>query len=147
MSTARLVLQLVFSLGIVLALMWVVSKVLRKASGGKGIGNLDVLARRQLGRGASVSVLRVGDRALVVGVTEHSVQLLAEVGAEEFVAAPETTAPQAPAGARTSVLPPAGAGQLPEAAPAQGPLAGSILAPSTWKQTVDVLRERTARRG
>lgn len=144
MSTARLVMQLAFSLGIVLLLMWGVSKVLRRASGGKGVGTLDVLARRQLGRGSSVSVIRVGDRALVVGVTEQAVSLLAEVDAEQFAVADE---PVAVPVTRVPVAPTGQAVQLPQSHQPQGPLAGSILAPSTWKQTVDVLRERTARRG
>ena len=135
MSTARLVVQLVVSLAAVLALMWLVSKVLRNAGGGRGVGTLDVVARRQLSRGASVSVVRVGDRAIVLGVTEQAVNLLAEVPVSELEVEPVAPAPQ-------QVRVPVAV----SAAPA-GKLAGSILSPGTWRQALDVLRERTARRG
>jgi flagellar biogenesis protein FliO len=45
---------------------------------------LEVLARQPLGKSASVAVLRVAGRTLLVGVTEHSVQLLSEVDATAF---------------------------------------------------------------
>lgn len=142
MTTARLLGQLVLALGVVLGLMWLTARALRGASRGRGPGALDVLARRQLSRGASVAVVRVGERALVLGVTEQTVSVLGEASAAEFPAAPSArTAPP-----RT----PPGDGNVPPAyavGNTAGPLSGSVLSPTTWRRTMEFLRERTARRG
>ena len=159
--TARLVGQLVLSLAAVLALMWLAAKVMKGAGGARSAVNLDIVARRQLSRGASVSVVRVGERAIVLGVTESSVTMLSEATLAEFEAT--ESAPRRGAGRAervratdiTSILSPgAETGDAPEAqtvlaarATGGGPLEGSILSPDTWRRTVDALRERTARRG
>lgn len=93
-STAALLARLVVSLAIVLGLMaacaWVLRKrgTLGRLTGG---GALAVLARQPLGRNASVAVVRVGERALVIGVTEQSVTLLGESDAASF--APDVDEP------------------------------------------------------
>lgn len=158
MSTAHLLGQLVLSLAAVLALMWVASKLLRRAGGVRTATTLEVVARKQLSRTASVSVVRIGERALVLGVTETTVSLLAEAALEDFAVEESESGSERAESPRTlsrrtrtplssvggSGLPVAGSTALPQA---RGPLAGSILSPATWKQSVDVLRERTARRG
>ena len=66
---------------------------------GRRRNRLEVLARQPLGKSASVAVLRVAGRTLLIGVTEHSVQLLSEVDATAFdniqttVLAPHDTDP------------------------------------------------------
>lgn len=70
-----MLLALVFVLGI----MWALARWARKPMGaGKGEQVLTVLARQQINRTSSVTVLRVMDRALVLGVTEQGVRLLTE---------------------------------------------------------------------
>ncbi|MDP9417610.1 MAG: flagellar biosynthetic protein FliO, partial [Actinomycetota bacterium] len=78
MTDAGDVLRFLLSFGFVLALMWGAARVMRKQVGGRGTGALEVLARQPVGRGSSVAVVRVGDQALVVGVTEQRVSLLGE---------------------------------------------------------------------
>nr|BFE89372.1 hypothetical protein GCM10020093_119740 [Planobispora longispora] len=45
---------------------------------GRGGGHLSVIARQQLSRNSSVAIVRVVDRALVLGVTDGQVTLLTE---------------------------------------------------------------------
>lgn len=84
-NVLELLLRLVLSMGLVVAIIVVAAKFLRNRPGlGLGLGRggdgpkLDVLDRTQVARNASVAVVRVGGRGLVVGVTEHQVTLLAE---------------------------------------------------------------------
>jgi flagellar protein FliO/FliZ len=75
--------RLLASLGMVVAVILVIAKVVR-ARGGLRLGRasdgpkLDVLDRTSLSRSASIAVVRVGGRGLVVGITDASVTLLAE---------------------------------------------------------------------
>ena len=80
----ELILRLVLSMGLIVAIIVVAAKVMKgrtTLSFGRGQSDgpkLDVLDRTQVARHATVAVVRVGGRGLVVGVTEHSVTLLAE---------------------------------------------------------------------
>jgi flagellar biogenesis protein FliO len=92
---------------------------------------LEVLARQSLGKNASVAVVRVGGRTLIVGVTDMAVQLLSEVDASVFDDPDESLAtPFAPATADAVV----------HAGPASAHAASSGLS------VLDLLRERTVRR-
>jgi flagellar protein FliO/FliZ len=151
-DTLTLALRVGFSLAIVFGLMWVAARVFRNKLGSRGAGTLEVLARQQVGRGASVAVLRVADRALVVGVTEHHITLLGDPITDlaaftarepEVASSPVTGAQSMFTAQRTengSVPVAPGAGPV-------GPLSGSVLSPATWRQALQVLRERTVRRG
>ena len=150
------------SLVAVLGLVWLVTRWLRRSRGAAG-GGVSVLSRTPIGAKAGVAVVRVGERALVVGVTEHQVSLLTEVPLEEVAAerapAPttieipaqpaasfdEALAAEAGAAARTTVAAPqlVGAAAPTRRAPL---LAGSALSPATWTQALHVIRERTTRR-
>nr|WP_269204801.1 flagellar biosynthetic protein FliO [Motilibacter deserti] len=149
-----MLLRLFLSLGVVIALMWLAAKVLRGSMGGKNTGALEILARQQLSRGASVSVVRVADRALVVGVTENTVTLLTETDLELIQAAQEAGQEATDADGDTSVtVDEDGNVHVVASRPARtgvsagsGPLAGSILSPDTWRRTVNALRERSTRR-
>jgi flagellar protein FliO/FliZ len=134
-----MVLRIGFSLLVVLGLMWALAKVARRPMAGRGGAALAVLARQQLSRSASVAVVRVVDRALVVGVSEGQVTLLAETDLAGFERAPaETTT-------RETIDPTLPAQRVAPEVPASR-LAGSALSPATWRQTMDFLRERTVRR-
>jgi flagellar protein FliO/FliZ len=127
----ELVLRIGFSLLIVFGLMWGLAKLARRPLGGKhGTGALSVLTRQQLSRGSSVAVVRVADRALVLGVTDQQVSLLAETTLEAFERHPHG------ADRREATSPVAGS---------PAPLDGSVLSPRTWRSTMDFLRDRTTR--
>jgi len=142
----RMLLALVFVLGV----MWLLARWARKPLGGKADRVMAVLARQQLSRTSSVTVLRVMDRALVLGVTEQGVQLITEteLSAVEEALATEATTGRSRARARAAL--PAG-----EAEPGQPEslaggrataLDGSVLSPRTWRQMVHAARELTVRR-
>lgn len=85
LSVLSLLGRLIISLGIVLALMAVLAKILRNRVM-PGMGRtavrrdaLQVLARQPLSRSASVAVVRAADRTLVLGVSDNGVRLLAEI--------------------------------------------------------------------
>ncbi len=130
-SLVALLIRVVVSLGVVLAVMAGAAAVLRRSGvvGTAGVGRrvrrrtvpLEVVARHGLSRGTSVTIVRLGGRALVLGVTEHRVSLLTEIDPTELDAPPEFDAAN-PSG------PGIGAGTLP------------------WKVALEQLRDRTVRR-
>jgi len=154
----RMLLALVFVLGV----MWLLARWARKPMDGKADRVMAVLARQQLSRTSSVTVLRVMDRALVLGVTEQGVQLLTET---ELPAIEDALASDADTGrswTRLRMLPatepaseggedaqgeaalrPAGRRQ---ALAGSAGLDGSVLSPKTWRQLVSAARDLTVRR-
>jgi flagellar protein FliO/FliZ len=123
----EIALRIFFSLAVVVLLMWGLAKVARRPLSGRNGGALSVLARQALSRGASVAVVRVGDRAYVVGVTDQTVTLLAEADPDAIEAAAH---PSHEVREQLSLDALAGAGSL----SGSGPLTGSALSPSTWRQ-------------
>lgn len=148
-------LRMVVSLAIVLALMYIAARLLQRTKGGaparrsprrftalassmkktkvgrraaRRRAQLDVIARQPLGKSASVAVVRVGDRTMLIGVTDASVQLLSEVDAALFN---EEEA--------TSELV-----ELASAAPV--PAASVATNARSTISVMDLLRERTVRR-
>lgn len=126
-SLVALLARLAVSLGVLLALMVAAGRLLRRQGLGSVAGThrrhaVEVLARQGVGRSASVTVVRAGDRALVLGVTESSVRLLVESDLDAFVV---------PEADRTSL-------------PGRGPDTGR--ANPAWKTVLDALRDRTVRR-
>jgi flagellar protein FliO/FliZ len=160
----RMLLALVFVLGV----MWLLARWARKPMGGKADRVMTVLARQQLSRTSSVTVLRVMDRALVLGVTEQGVQLITET---ELAAIEDALAAETRTGrswSRTRMLPagdpaadegedaPPELRELPDRPAGRrrartGPrgldgIDGSVLSPRTWRQIVGAARELTVRR-
>lgn len=120
-SVLSLLGRLVFSLAVVLVLMYLVARVMRNKTM-PGVGRigarrdlLQVVARQALSRTASIAVVHAADRALVVGVTDHGVSVLAELD----VASLEPDEPD-------------------DATP--------IAAGPSWQGFFDALRERSVRR-
>jgi len=213
-QTVELVGRLLISLAVVIGLIWLVAKKMRggRRGGLRSDRLIDVLGRQNLSRTSSVAVLRVADRALIVGVTDSSVRMLGELELDAVQATlaemdpstrrsgiprqrtahdavrdprdildaptylsdtylddgrlPGTASdiPSSPAelagtltaadieaiharraGAANGVIP----GRSPKTRPARdtGGLAGSALSPATWRQTLDALRDLTARKG
>jgi len=129
-SFAGLLGRLIVSIGVVLAVMWLAAKAvrnrniggMRKASSGASI---EVLARQSFGKNASVAIVRAGDKALVIGVTDSQVNLLAEADAKAL------------ADKDSEGFEPVG----------QGTAAGRGTRPiQPWKTMLEQLRERTVRR-
>jgi flagellar protein FliO/FliZ len=146
----ELTLRIAFSLLVVFGLMWGLARLARRPLGARrGTATLSVVARQQLSRSASVAVVRLNDRALVLGVTDGQVNLLTETDLAALVEPTAAPVP-APVPAPTRVFAP-DAVREPVDLPAErvirpDRLAGSALSPATWRQTLDFLRDRTARR-
>jgi flagellar protein FliO/FliZ len=139
----ELTVRIVFSLLVVLALMWGLARMARRPLGMRRAGAVAVLGRQQLSKGASVAIVRVVDRALVLGVTDGQVTLLGEAD----LAAVEEYQPE-PTVRREAVSLDELSGLRPTASvPAQptGALAGSVLSAQTWAHAMRFLRERTVR--
>ncbi|NAZ86445.1 flagellar biosynthetic protein FliO, partial [Kineococcus sp. T90] len=76
------------SLVAVLGLLWLVARWLRRSrAAGAATAEVEVVSRVGVGAKAGVAVVRVGGRALVVGVTEQQVTLLTEAPAAELLPA------------------------------------------------------------
>jgi flagellar protein FliO/FliZ len=150
-ETLALALRVGLSLTFVLGLMWLAARLFRGKLAARGGGALEVLARQQVGRGASVAVIRVADRALVMGVTEHVVTMLGEpISDLALLTQPPTLdahgAPSAVPGMVDSWHTNSRS-TMASRPVATGVLGGSILSPATWHQALHMLRERTVRRG
>jgi flagellar protein FliO/FliZ len=147
-STIAIIGRMLLALVLVLGVMWALARWARKPMGvGKGERVMTVLARQQLSRTSSVTVLKLMDRALVLGVTEQGVQLLTE--AELAPIEQALTVPAAPRRrpAHVTVVEPTAAdpgSALP--AGSKSGLDGSILSPGTWRQLLGAAREMTVRR-
>jgi len=163
MDTVALIGRVLVSLAAVLGVMWVIARRLRGNGKARATKLIEVLGRQQVSKGASVAVVRIGEQALVLGVTDNQVTVLSDtdLAAARSVVA-ENEASRRSGGSRRATRPvrvdkpftrpaapavPAPAPAAP-AAPAEarpGALAGSALSPATWKQTIESLRDLTAR--
>jgi flagellar protein FliO/FliZ len=148
-STFLLFLRVGFSLAVVLGMIWGVARFAKRkgalAPRPSGDTNLDVVARRQLGRrGASLLVVEARNRSFLVGVTDTTVSLVAELDAASAPAA-EVVAAEVVAAER-----PAGAADTPGEAPAGGVTVVADPADATAaprrESLVDALRDLTVRR-
>ncbi|MFI5953573.1 flagellar biosynthetic protein FliO [Cryptosporangium sp. NPDC051539] len=164
-------LRAVFSLVVVLFLMWGLARLVRRPLGGRATGALAVLARQQLGRASSVAVVKVDDRAVVLGVTEGQVTYLTEAplaafertsfddvladaawnddDADDFTGADVLESPEGRETRAAARRPrPAGsrtwAGRSARHA-ARTPATGSVLSPATWQQALGFFRDRSSR--
>jgi flagellar protein FliO/FliZ len=143
--------RMLLALGVVLGLMWALARFVRRPLTGKADRVLNVLARQQLSRNASVAVLKVMDRALVVGVTDQGVRLLTETELEPLLAAITAQAAKPPRQRNAESVGSLPVGSLPiDAVPvgvrAAGALDGSVLSPKVWSQLVTAARNATVRR-
>jgi flagellar protein FliO/FliZ len=152
MDTVALVGRLLVSLAFVLGLMWVLARRVKKPGRGKNSRLIDVLGRQQLSRTSSVAVVRVMDQALILGVTDGQVTVLGETDLEAVQDRLEAAAVQRPARsmrpgrpARTARTARSAGSPTEALDAAKGPLAGSALSPKTWRQTLEGLRDLTAR--
>lgn len=146
MDTLLVGLRVVLSLAVVLGLLWVMQRRLSRGGRARGASNVvSVVGRQSLGSKASVVVVDIDGRRLILGVTEARVTVLngggeavarAETFAESMTAAEGADQP----GADSEPEPPLEFRPRRKAAPA-GRLGASILSPATWQQTAAVLRQ------
>ncbi len=162
MSTIAIIGRMLVALVVVLAVMWALAKWARKPLGaGKSDKVMTVLARQQLSRSSSVAVLKLMDRALVLGVTEQGVQLLTETDLAPLEDALTVEAPARHRRAQTikvdadtlaeleteaGVPVPSRSATRTGAPDKAGALDGSILSPGTWKQLVHAAQNLTVRK-
>jgi flagellar biogenesis protein FliO len=137
-SVLELALRLVFSLGVVLAIMAGAATVLKRSKGFNAAVRrrpveLAVVARQSLGKHASLAVVHTGGRELVIGITNASISLLSDREApasqdqdhqdqDEAIIALDLTA-----------------------TPRKAIVSGSAAQPA-WKTAVETMRDRTVRR-
>ncbi len=174
-SSAVLVLRVAVSLAAVLALLWwLARRTGARPAGGKGARAgllrartsipLSVVGRQSLGGRTSVALVAVGERRLLLGVSEHGVTLLTEVEPEPAEPAADRTLRESldpaelerlleqplgpsPASPLTvSSTPSAPAARKPAVPKQRNPLEGSVLDATTWRQAVVAVQERTTRR-
>lgn len=130
----ELVLRLGFSLAAVLGLFWLVAHLGSRRLGGQR-SLLKVRARQSLSRTASVAVVEVGDRVLVVGVADGGVRLLTELDPASL--AEPATEPVGPATPQVVAGPETRGGRR----AARG-VQGSVLSAQTWKQAWEAATSR-----
>ena len=155
--------RMLLGLGLVLGLMWLIARYAKRPLGGRPDGVLSVLARQQLTKGSSVAVVKLLDRALVVGVSDQGgVQLLTETELEPLEVA--LTVPERrkllkprsgePSAAAADTVEPTElnaentdhATDRSATTERRGALDGSILSRKTWSQLIDAARDATVRR-
>ncbi len=146
MGTAGVAIRMIASLAAVLLLLFVVARFARRGRPRGDGPDLTVVSRCSLGSKASVAVVHLGDRALVVGVTDQSVTLLSESSLAELV--PSAAASESESRTASEVVVRRKVVLDPSSRPAatDGKLAGSALAPDTWRRTMDAVRDLTVRR-
>jgi flagellar protein FliO/FliZ len=129
----ELVLRLAVSLGVVLGLFWLVARTgARKLGGSRAL--MRVHGRQSLSRTASLAVVEVGSRVLVVGVSEGGVRLLTELDPLEVASARtdgEVDEVEGSDGARPvrRIF-----GRRVVSRPGRPALGGSLLSAQTWCQ-------------
>lgn len=160
----ELTVRLIASLAVVVGLMLLLARLVGKRYGARAGAPVQVLHRQPLSRSASVAVITVGSRVLVVGATDQQVSLLTELDPEELAddesdadllsiptlaatpdatpdAAAPVTAPSLTALASAVTDRPSGGSHRAAPAPrrtpaAGGALTGSVLSPQTWRQAL-----------
>jgi flagellar protein FliO/FliZ len=121
-SLGELALRLAGSLALVVGLLLLIARTVNRRFKAPTGAAIQVVHRQALGRGQGVAVVSVGTRVLVLGTTEQQVTLLAEVEPDEIGLDLDAVDDE----------------RVPFEAPGahRGPLAGSVLSPQTWKQTL-----------
>ena len=150
MDTLMLAVRVMLSLGAVVALLWLIQRRATGVKRGTLPGDvLTVVSRRGLGQKSAVVVVETDGKRFLLGVTEHSVNVLHTSDAPEPVPGSATDTDAAGLFARKLSDATATAG-VDEASPVRrrrqhqprtAPLAGSILSADTWKQAAAAARK------
>lgn len=157
MDTFWLVLRVVVSLAIVIGLIWALARV-RKRVSPKGASALQILSKVPVSKRGSILLVEIGGKTLLLGSTDSTISLLSEVdlSEDEDAAAQKRTpidfstlldewrAEGVDDVSLVAATPDEFAASIPVPR-AQGPLAGSVLSPQTWRQLAQALREKSVR--
>lgn len=150
----ELVIRVVFSLSVILGLLWFIARTSNRRFGGAARSTVRVVARQPLARNASLAVVEVGERVLVLGVGENGVRLLTEMDPCELpdaafaagsVPNPGSSASEPAVGTEWRPAPVAVPGAR-RAAPSPS-LAGSVLSTQTWRQAWAAATSRSGSSG
>jgi len=137
-DTFLLVLRVGLALAVVMLLLWMAQKKFAKGNNGGASVQLEVVSRRNVGQKAAVVVVDADGQRFLLGVTEHSINVLSSGPAPE----PEPVFSHALEHAGISQGPIRhSSDKRPRAEP--HPLAGSILSPKTWQQAWAAMRKGT----
>ena len=129
----ELTLRLIASLAVVVGLLLLLARVAGRRFAGREGAAVQVLHRQALSRTASVAVLAVGSRILVVGTTDQQVRLLTELDPDDLaedLTLVELDSPDVAPATRPPVV--------------QGSLAGSVLSRETWRQALAVATRKAS---
>lgn len=132
MDTLFLALRVILSLAAVLGVIWYAQRKISKGTRAKQGKTITVVGRQGVGAKASVAVIDVDGKRFLLGVTEHSVNILHT-----------SDTPEAPAEAFSRVLTEEGGDVAVEAVRPVGSstaLAGSILSADTWRRAFASLK-------
>ena len=87
-SAASLLTQMVVGLGVVIGLIWLVSKVLKGRAPGMAAKRrnqpLAILGRQPLGKGVQLAIVKAGAETYLLGITAHQVTNLARFEPEDL---------------------------------------------------------------
>lgn len=137
-------LRVLLSLAVVLGLLWVVQRRLtRDARVGRTVNPVTIVGRQGIGQKASVVVVDIEGKRLILGVTEQSVNVLHtdDAPVEASGAAVFARSMTEAAVAEGELEPPLAFRPRRDRA-SSSRLGGSILSPATWQQTAAALRQR-----
>ena len=131
MDTLLLALRVVLSLAAVLGVIWYVQRRVSKGNRSRQGRTITVVGRQGVGAKASVAVIDVDGKRFLLGVTEHSVNILHT-----------SDTPEAPAEAFSRALTEEGVDvkAVEVRPPSASPLAGSILSADTWRRAFASLK-------
>src|SRR5689334_4089830 len=128
-ETAGIFIRLLFSLGVVIGLMWAAAHFVKRRGltpmgrrQGPGV-QVELLARKSLSRNSSIAIVRVGERSMVVGITDHQINKLDDADVADIDLNDAGAMWTAPSGG-TPTAPPT----------------------SAWKAMLDQMRNKTVRR-
>jgi flagellar protein FliO/FliZ len=148
MDTLMLAVRVMLSLGAVVALLWLIQRRATGVKRGTLPGDvLTVVSRRGLGQKSAVVVVETDGKRFLLGVTEHSVNVLHTSEAPEPAPAAETRTDAAGDFARKladvspGTLEPGPVRRRRQQQPRSPALAGSILSADTWKQAASAARK------
>ncbi|MFT2816612.1 flagellar biosynthetic protein FliO [Leifsonia sp. A12D58] len=147
MDTLVIALRVALSLAVVVGLLWFMQRrVTRSKRVSKNAQLIQVVGRQGVGQKASVVVVDIDGRRFVLGVTEQNVNVLQSAEAPVDVANEMSASADLFARSLDSATDELDApvdAPADQAAFAAAPraLGGSILSPSTWKQTAAALRQ------
>lgn len=147
MDAVWLTLRMLLALACVLGLIWFGARRWGRQRGTRrDEPQVSVVARTALGRHTGVAVVAVGNRRLLVGFGDTEVNLLTELA--PVVVAPAVVTPRTSGDGGHGRAAASADRTTPADAPAArtSGVAGSVLSPQTWKDTLHLLQEKTVRR-